>query len=410
MFHDLKVALVHDYLKEYGGAERVLTALTDIFPQAPIYTAFVTPGSTAAQAFSHKTIIPWKHQWLINRHNFHSPLRFLIPLIWESFDFSAYDLVISSASGYITKGIITPPDTQHICYCHTPPRWLYGYPTSVNWQKWLPVRIYGQLLKHQLLQYDYWAARRVDTFIANSHNVARRIKKFYRRNAQVIYPPVNVKQIAKTTTNLQPQDYYLVVSRLVGAKGWQLLFDALDQFPVPVKIVGEPAGFSPRHLDRLRRLQFTGRRSGKILSISSFRPHEMDGEIYINQIASAAQPLNNRIQFLGRVSDQQLWQLYGRCRALLALARDEDFGITPVEAMAAGRPVIAYAGGGYLETVIESQTGTFFHHYSAQSLVQALKTFRPESYSPATCRRQARKFSRERFTRQIKQVISQELK
>jgi glycosyltransferase involved in cell wall biosynthesis len=379
-----RVALVHDYLKEYGGAERVLSAFCEMFPQAPIYAAFVTPGSTAAQSFSHRQIIPWKHQWLIKHFNLHSPFRFLIPAIWESFDFSDYDLVISSASGYVTKGIITPSGTRHICYCHTPPRWLYGYPTAANWQKFFPVKIYGHLMRHQLLKYDYQAAQRVDTFIANSKNVARRIKKFYRRNAQVIYPPVDVKKIAKATKNLKTKDYYLVVSRLVGAKGWDLLFQAVDQLNIQIKVVGEPAGFyQPRGFAKV--------------STPGVRELRTPG---VNGIDSA------NVQWLGRVSDQELWQLYGQCQALLALAQDEDFGITPVEAMAAGRPVIAYEGGGYLETVVDDKTGILFPDYSAASLIKAIQTFPSKTFKPSDCRRRAQQFSREKFIQQIQQLIT----
>jgi hypothetical protein len=169
----MKVALVHDYLNEFGGAERVLLALAEMYPEAPIYTAFYKMGSQAYERFSHRKIVASFAQKIPGfAGKLHSPLRFLAPLIWESFNFDEYDVVISSASWYITKGIITRPETLHICYCHTPPRYLYGFDTSINWRKYPLVRWYAGLVNPGLREYDYLAAQRVDEFVANSKNVA----------------------------------------------------------------------------------------------------------------------------------------------------------------------------------------------------------------------------------------------
>ena len=366
--NQMKVALVHDYLKEYGGAERVLTALSEIWPQAPIYTAFCDKNSTAGKAFSDRRIIESWLAPLLKFKNLYSPLRFLAPVIWRSFDFSDYDVVVTSASWYITRGFKVSPKTKVFCYCHTPPRYLYGYSTSIEWQRYWLVRLYALLVNHFLRLYDFRSAQTVDQFIVNSKNTQGRVKKFYRREATIIYPPVEIEKIAQATKNFKIKDYFLVVSRVVGAKGIELAMKAAKKLKTPLKIVGETAGL-----------------------------------YWFTQGVGRLQ--NKYVEFVGRVSDEELYQYYGQCKAFLALATDEDFGITPVEAMAAGRPVIAFRGGGYLESVVEGKTGEFFDEPTAESLVNVLKKFKPEKYRPEDCRKQAEKFSKERFKREIKEFI-----
>jgi glycosyltransferase involved in cell wall biosynthesis len=366
----MKVALVHDYLKEYGGAERVLWALHEIWPEAPIYTAFCHKNSAAGRAFADVRIIESWLAPLIKHKNLYSPLRFLTPLIWKSFDFSTYDLVVSSASWYITRGFRMGSKTRVICYCHTPPRYLYGYPTSIEWRRYWSLRVYGLIVNHFLRLYDFKTAQQVDKFIANSKNVASRIKKFYRREAAVIYPPVETEKIIQATKKLKPKDYYLIASRVVGAKGIELAVEAAKKAGVKLKIVGEPAG-----------LRWFGR------NLESLK--------------------GKGIELLGRVPDKDLYRYYGQCKAFLALATDEDFGVTPVEAMAAGRPVIAFRGGGYLESVVEGKTGLFFDLPKVESLASVLKEFKPGKFKPEDCRAQAKKFSKERFKKEIKQFIKE---
>ena len=337
----MKVALVHDYLKEFGGAERVLLALSEIWPKAPIYTAFYQPGSPAWQRFKHKKIIAsWVQNIPFFSNRLYSPLRFLAPKVWDSFDFSQYDLVISSSSWYITKGF----GPNEICYCHTPPRWLYGYQTSINWQKYWPVRVYGTIIGHFLRLYDFRQAQKVKLFIANSQEVKKRIWKFYRRESTVIYPPVDLPQPAKT----KKQDFYLIVSRPVGGKGIELGLEATKKYGFKLKVVGG-----------------------------------------------------------GTISDAELVKLYSQAKAFLALSKDEDFGITPVEAMAGGTPVVAYNGGGYKETVVAGKTGVFFDDYSAAGLWQAIKKLETIKIKSDDCLAQAQKFSKERFKREIKKLVEQ---
>jgi len=386
----LRVALVHDYLGEFGGAERVLLVLSEMFPEAPIYTAFVRPGP-AYQRFKHRDLHPsWaqKIPWFAAK--LHSPLRFLAPLIWESFDFTGYDLVISSCSWYITKGILTRPETVHIAYIHTPPRYLYGYPTSIDWQKYWPVRLYARLVNHFLREYDFVAAQRPDILIANSENTRKRIQKFYRRDATVVYPPVELPFKVSSKLGLgidagksgfrllSPSStggYFLIVSRVVGGKGLKLAVQACSQLELPLKVVGSPAGWS-----------------------SEFR-----------EIREIAGP---QVEFLGYVGDEELAKLYAGATAFLATAQDEDFGMTVVEAQLAGIPVIAYRGGGYLETVVDGKTGIFFDEYSIRGLKKAINQFSIQYsvFSISAIQKHAQKFSKPRFISQIKKIIDTEIK
>src|SRR3989344_566689 len=373
----MKVALVHDYLKEYGGAERVLSVLHEMFPEAPIYTAFLPPGSTAAKAFKGAKIVTSWADLLIRNFNLYSPLRFLIPAIWESFDFSKFDVVILSSSGYITKFLRKSRGPRVLCYCHTPPRFLYGYVTAMEWRRFWPVKVYGYLLAHFLRLYDFLGAQRVDQFVANSENVAARIRKFYRKEPVVIYPPVEVEEIQRVTRGNRgnqgnqgagKEKYFLVAGRIAGAKGVDLAMAAANKLGVKLKIVGEFAGlrFGATDLEKLK---------------------------------------SPNIEFLGRVSDEELYGLYAGARAFLALGQDEDFGMTPVEAMAAGTPVVAFKSGGYLESVIEGKTGTFFEEYNAESLAGAMRRIGKIKIKKEELRRQAEKFSKERFVLNFHQLI-----
>ena len=365
----MKIALVHDYLGEFGGAERVLMALSEMFPNAPIYTAFFRKGE-AYERFKNRDIrVSWAHHIPFFATKLHSPLRFLAPLIWESFDFKDYDLVISSASWYITKGILTGPETVHISYIHTPPRYLYGFETSIDWQKYWLLRVYARVVNHFLREYDFAAAQRPDILIANSENTRRRIQKFYRRDALVVYPPVELaKEEGRRKKEEGDTDYFLIVSRVVGGKGLELAVRACSELGLSLKVVGESIGLS--------------------------------GEA--KKIKSAAGPT---VEFLGFVNDEELIELYAGAKAFLATARDEDFGMTVVEAQLCGTPVIAYRGGGYLETVIDGKTGVFFNEYSVEGLKKALHSFKFLIFNFKNVINNAKRFSKQKFVREMKKVI-----
>lgn len=366
----MKIALVHDYLGEFGGAERVLAALSDLYPDAPIYTAFWRPGEAWKRFQSKDVRVSWAQSIPGFSTRLHSPLRFLAPYVWGSFDFSSYDVVISSASWYITKGFGSRGAKAHrpveICYCHTPPRWLYGYPTSVSWQKYPIVRTYAALVGFFMRQYDYEAAQRVNVFVANSEHTKARINKFYRRDSTVIYPPI---VIPKKST-VKKENYYLVTSRLVGGKGLPLAVEAANILGIHIKIAGAPAGYSTEYQSLLEKRR-------------------------------------GNVELLGFVSDHELVSLYQKAKGFLALATDEDFGMTPVEAMAAGTPVIAYRGGGYTETVIEGKTGIFFSEPTVSSVVDAIQRFEKRSWDPAVCRAEAERFSVSVFRRRIKTLVDE---
>lgn len=363
----MKIALVHDFIKEFGGAERVLRVLADMYPEAPIYTAFRVKGSSCDKEFSDRMVVESPWAFLIKYFNLYSPLRFLIPLVWYSLDLSDYDLVITSSSSYFARGFRVNPRTKVIAYCHTPPRFLYGYETSINLQRFWIVRIYAVIVNHFLRIFDLWSSRRVNRWIANSENVKKRIWKFYRREAEVIYPPVEVEELIERSHEAKKENYFLIVSRLVGAKGLVEAAMAARHFGFQLKIAGEAVGFSQIK----------------------------------NQLTSI-----EGVELLGRVSDPALAELYAKAKGFIALAKDEDFGVTVVEAMAAGTPVIAYNGGGFKESVVDGLTGVLVEGTDKVTLQKAIKKLESKKWDKKVLIRQARKFSRENFEKKMKELIA----
>lgn len=363
MIHNsrMRIALVHDYLKEFGGAERVLKVLSEIYPDAPIYTAFCVKGSTAEKEFGGGKIIESKFAPILKIWKLYSPLRFLIPAIWGSFDLSKYDLVITSSSWYVTRGFKVGKNTKVIDYCHTPPRWLYGYETSVGFTKYWPVKIYAGVVSHFIRMFDFKTAQEVDWFIANSKNVQERIKKFYRRDSTVIYPSCDVEKIINLTKDIKKEDFFLLASRLTGAKGIEEAIELSKKIGFNLKIVGESAGFSGIEKNN-----------------------------------------KEKVEFLGRLTDEELYRQYAKAKGFIALAKDEDFGMTVVEAQAAGTPVIAFNGGGFKESVVNNETGILINEISEKSLKEAIKKVEETKWNKEKLLSNARRFSEERFVNQIK--------
>jgi glycosyltransferase involved in cell wall biosynthesis len=377
----MRIALVHDYLAGYGGAERVLEVLHEMFPEAPIYTSLFLPETFGphqerVREWPVKTsflqAFPFKKALI-------SPFRLVASAAFRGFDFSEFDLVLVSATGGYNPNVIrTGSKTRHLCFCHTPPRYLYGLPTARNWRKHWWGRVAGGLANHFLRMTDFRSSQKVDYFIANSREVAGRIKKFYRREARVIYPPVEVEKFftpgvkdSDTPGVSEASQYFLAGGRLARAKRVDLAVEACTRLNLPLKVFGaEFAGYG----EELRRLAGSG------------------------------------IEFLGEVGEEELVKLFSNCRAYLFCSDQEDFGITPVEAMAAGRPVIAYRSGGVRETVVEGKTGEFFDELTVDSLVLKLKSFRVSEYSPSDCRARAKKFSKKRFKKEIRKFIKEALK
>lgn len=372
-----RIAIIHDQLQEFGGAERVLVVLKKIFPQAEVFTSFYNPktlGSHASKFKNWKIITSWADKIPLFK-KIYSPLRFITPWLWESFDFSSYDLVISSSGSYMSKGIITRPETVHISYVHHPPRYLYYYETSVEWQKYLPFRVYAHLINHFLRQWDYLSSARVDYFIVNSKETQRRVKKFYRRDAEVIYPPVNIPKKLLFSANFNQfqsisTGYYLTVSRLAKAKHIDILIKTANKIGFNLKIVG------------------IGR-----------------DEKYLKSIAGPT------VEFLGQVVDESLSPLYLQAKAFLFASVDEEFGIAPVEAMGYGLPVIAYKSGGVLEYLVDGKNGFLFNQLDENSLIEKIKIFEDLSEEKVikmkkSARMMAENFSEEKFKKNFLKFIA----
>jgi glycosyltransferase involved in cell wall biosynthesis len=362
----MKIALVHDYLKEYGGAERVLETLHEICPKAPLFTMIYAPEYLGPhkKRFNKWNIKPSILQNIPFIEKLISPARLIAPCVFKNMDFSDYDVVIVSATGAYNPNLINKGKAIHICYCHTPPRYLYGYPTARNWKNNPILRVLGEIANHFLRMVDYKSAQNVDYYIANSKEVASRIEKFYRKKAKVIYPPVDIpKEQPKTKERM----YYLAGGRLTRAKRVDLAVKVCSELNLPLKVFGK---------------DFAG---------------------YGEELREMAGPT---IEFLGEVTDKRKWKLMAGAKAYIFPAELEDFGITPVEAMAAGAPVIAFRSGGVMESVVDGKTGIFFNKANTDSLTKAIKKFEKSKIKPEDCIKQAKKFSTERFKKQIKMFIN----
>lgn len=373
----MKVALVHDYLKEYGGAERVLEAFHEIWPKAPLYTTVYLPeflGPHRRRFATWDIRVSWL-QKIPYIEKVISPIRFFTPWVFENIDLSDFDVVIVSATGaYFPNLIVRKPKTLHICYCHTPPRYLYGYPTARDWQRYLLGRMAAGLLNHYLRQIDFLSYQRPDYLIANSLEVKKRIEKFYRREAVVIPPPVEIKlklKNQKSKKEIKRKKYFLAGGRLARAKRIDLAIAACNELRLPLKIFGK--GFAG----------------------------------YDRELKKLAGPT---VEFLGEISDEELAKLYQGAKALIYPSEAEDFGIMPVEAQSFGLPVIALNQGGIKETVFDGKTGILFEEPTAESLIKAIKRLENQSIRPDECIKNAEKFSKKRFILAIKKFINSKLK
>ncbi len=363
----MPAALVHDYLAQSGGAERVVAALHALFPTAPLYTSVYDPKATLP-CFAHMDVrTSFLQRPFLSSRRFHKLALGLYPLAFEQFDLTPYTLVISSASSF-AKGVITSPETCHICYCHTPARFAWRqreYLSQSRLTRLLAPWMGGMI--SSLRQRDFDSAQRVDYFVANSHNVAGRIRKYYRREADaVIYPPVETRRFTPAPAE-EIGDHYLVVSRLVGYKRIDLAIEACNRLRVPLRVVG--VGPERRALRRL------------------------------------AGPT---IEFLGRLSDTAVASEYARCRALI-FPGEEDFGLTPVECMASGRPVVAFGRGGALETVTAGRTGVFFEEQTPESVMAALEAVAGLRVIPEVLQAEAFRFDTSVFADRMSEFVSRTL-
>jgi glycosyltransferase involved in cell wall biosynthesis len=354
-----RVAIVQSWLNQYGGAERILEQLHDLFPEAPIYTSMFEPR-VLPEAYQSWDIRTSFLQHVPLSRTKHQLMLFLYPLAFESFDLAAYDLVLSLSSGF-SHGARAGPGGRHVCYCLTPARFLWTFDRYVRLEGvGRATRLALGATVPLLRRWDYRAAQRVNRFVGISKVVQERIRRFYGRPSEIIYPSIAVDSFQPSD---EVDDYFLTASRLIPYKRIDLAIEACNRLKLPLKVVGD--GRSRAALERL------------------------------------AGPT---IEFLGKVDDPTLRRLYARCRAFI-FPGEEDFGITPVEAMAAGRPVIAYAAGGALDSIAEGVTGRFFHEQSAAALAAAVAASRCDRYDPGAIRRHAEGFGRDVFLTQMREFI-----
>lgn len=359
----MKVALVHDYLTQIGGAERVLKELTGLFPDAPIFTLLYDERSTRGM-FQDKEIITSSLQRVPFARKHHRVFPMVMPHAAEAFTFEGFDVVISDSTSF-AKGVIVPPHVSHISFCHTPPRYAWDDSRRyVGEFHALPrlLRFVAPLALTYLRLWDYAAAQRPDALLANSAHVKRRIRKYYGRDAAVVYPPVRTSYFADVARN--PQGHFLMVGRLLAYKRFDLGMKAAKEAGVPLRIVGH-------------------------------------GPEYKNLRSMA----DSSVTFLGAISDQELKEEFASCRALL-FPQEEDFGIVAVEAMAAGVPVIAYGFGGARETVVHGTTGVLVSRQEPAAFAQALREFRRQRFDPPAIRAHARTFDAERFRAKIMKTVN----
>ena len=361
-----RVALVHDWLTGMRGGEKVLDALCEMFPDAPLYTLVRVPGTVSARIEARRVHTSFV-QHLPDPGRFYRHYLPLYPLAVELFDFSAYDLVISS-SHCAVKAVKVPRSSVHVCYCHSPMRYAWDQfdayfgpervgPVASRW-------LYRPMLQ-RLARWDAATASRVGRFVANSQYVAGRIRRYYNREATIVYPPVNT--IFYHPDSTPSGQHFLMVSALVPYKRIDVAIEAC-------------------------------RRAGATLRIAGDGPDR-------HRLETIA---NGHVEFLGRLSDEQIRDEYRRALAVL-LPGEEDFGIVPVEAQACGRPVVAVARGGALETITPGETGILFDDLTPVSMASALETVAAAQFDPERLRANAQRFSRERHVERMQAVIDETL-
>ncbi len=356
------IALVHDHLIQDGGAERVLRVLSSMYPEAPIYTLLHDPKRfPGLQSREIKPSFLQRIPGSLRRYQWLLPL---MPIATEHYDLRDFDIVISSASAF-SKGIVTHAHAKHICYCHTPTRYLWTDTAEYIRELKVPGIVKRMLPPYlsYLRQWDRLAAERVDTFVANSKTVRSRINKFYRKEAEVIYPPVDTDQF---TISNQPKTYFLAGGRIVAYKRFDIIVEAANRLRIPLRIFG-------------------------------------DGP-FLNELKQKAR---DNVEFMGRVSDEEKADLYSNCIAFIN-PQEEDFGITAVEAMACGRPIIAYAKGGATESVIPGVSGLHVHEQTWESIADAMVRFGDHTFDPLVIKQHAEQFSREVFQNKIKALVDEQ--
>lgn len=356
----MRVAIVHYWLVGMRGGEKVVEALCEMFPQADIFTHVYTPDAVSETIRRHKITTSFINALPASARLYKRYLP-LMPLALEQLDLHGYDLVISSESGP-AKGVIPPPSARHLCYCHSPMRYLWNMFHDYRRQSGLLTRLAMPPIAHYLRVWDTVSANRVDHYVANSRTVAGRIRRYYGREADVVWPPVDVDAFQSVGTD-ERGDYMLMVGELVAYKRPELAVEAFNRMRRKLVVIG-----GGEMLDRIRRI------AGPTVTV------------------------------LGPAPFAELRHHYARCQALI-FPGEEDFGIVPVEAMASGRPVIAYGRGGATETVVPRVSGILFDEQSVDALIEAVEGFREDDFDPTAIVSHARSFSRDVFTGRMREQI-----
>lgn len=355
------MALVHDFLLDLRGGERVFLALCDLFPDADLFTAVYDPVGTEGR-FAHRNVHASFLQRLRPNASTFRRLLPLYPYAMEALDLSGYDLVLSSSSAW-AHGVLPSADAVHVCYCHNPFRYAWNERDATLRAQTPVVRAGLGVVLKRWRQWDWIAAQRVDRYIANSETTRRRIARYFTREAEVVYPPVEIERFAPGVVG----EHYAVLSELMSHKRIELAVRAFNQLGRPLVVIGD--GPDARRLQRL------------------------------------AGP---SIRFTGRVSDAEVARLLATSRALVVTAT-EEFGIAAVEAQAAGRPVIALDEGGVTESVQEGRTGVFYETATPEALAEAVAAFDPLSVDPADCVANAQRFGVDAFAQEIRAIVGQTL-
>lgn len=365
-----KIALIHDYLAQYGGAEKTLEAMLEVFPEAPIFTGIYSPANMP-ETIRNRKIIQSKNPLfkLFTKH-----LSFLMPLVFEDFDLGEYDIVISDSASW-AKGVITKPEQLHISYIHTPPRFLYGYsvesPARYNWFYKPVIR----LIDHFLRIWDFCAAQRPDFLIANSATTKARIKKFYKREAVIIHPPLCINPVLTTQNQAKSKivthnPFFCCLGRLSAYKNFDLLIQTFNILGWNLVVMG--TGADEKRLKRM---------AGKT------------------------------VEFLGKVSEEEKYLVISQSQGLINPVADEDWGIVPLEAMSMGKPVLAHKSGGATENITEGVTGMFFDSLDPNSLAKSVQQFQKNidsgMYDPQKLIAYSKNFSKEKFQKELLNFVKE---
>jgi glycosyltransferase involved in cell wall biosynthesis len=368
-----KIALVVHPLVLWGGGEYYLRVLSDLLPTAPIYTAWYNP-SFVNNHFPDRRIMASHLQKLPLKKRFSRELIPLLPKAYKKFDFSGFKLVIVVSDAF-EKNLTIANNTKVWLHILTPPRFLWLENRASQASKRITYRLYKSLFEHKLHQkwqkIDIEATRRADFITSISNTVAQRVKRFYNLDSEVLYPPVELYNHNQNTKPLPREDWFLYFGRIEAYKGIELAIRACIRLKKKLKVAG------------------TGSDAERLKTIAN----EMNG--------------SNYIQFIGFVSEEEKWDLYRRCKALIYPVKDEDFGIVPVEANSAGTPVIAYAGGGAIETIMDGETGFLFRDYSVDALCKKMTAIKSMSIDKEVCRNQAQLFSRDIFEGKVISIVEE---